>query len=424
MKKIILFFTLFIIFSAIITFAQDIQQGNGTWYEDDSMELNASHARFPPGTRLRVTNLNNQKEVYVTVTDRIQNSDNRILDLSQEAASLLGMNRRGYTPIRLVVIRGLIAESTPSDPNTDSEDEPDPEYNIPEYTIPEYNTVPEMAAVSSPDYENNESYSDYSDYSDYADFADYAENSFEAPPTTAASVETPQYTPPPPSVRTYPNQYAPQSQPAHQSKPAPAAQSQAESKVLLKKLVVIINGKEQTIDIPDGVYIPLPANEAAPSTPVYTYPPPSTPAYSLTPPPPSTTTRVIIPAPPTPPPRQITVTPPPPAPSAPSAPPPRQMPVPPPVQVINPVIKIIPKLPDPNSGKVYRIQVAAFSHIALAQVCFDRLKAAGLSPAYEQNGSIFRVVLSGIKAGDVSNIAQRLSAAGFTEAWIREESRH
>jgi cell division protein FtsN len=99
------------------------------------------------------------------------------------------------------------------------------------------------------------------------------------------------------------------------------------------------------------------------------------------------------------------------------------MPVPPPVQVINPVIKIIPKLPDPNSGRVYRIQVAAFSHAALAQVCFDRLKAAGLSPAYEKNGSLYRVVLSGIKAADVSNVAQRLTAAGFTEAWIREESR-
>jgi hypothetical protein len=87
-----------------------IQQGNATWYKDESYELEAKHARFPPGTRLRVTNLNNQREVYVTVTDRIPNSDNRILDLSQAAAELLGMNRSGSTSIRLVVIRGLVAE--------------------------------------------------------------------------------------------------------------------------------------------------------------------------------------------------------------------------------------------------------------------------------------------------------------------------
>jgi len=392
MKKIIafhLFFTLFIIFPAIITFAQDIQQGNATWYEDDSMELNASHARLPPGTRLRVTNLNNQKEVYVTVTDRIQNSDTRILDLSQEAASLLGMNRRGTTPVRLVVIRGLIAEPTSPDPNTD-----DNFYN----NEPDDYPVPEITAVSSPDYDN-EGYVDYSDYSDYTN--DYNET----PPTTAASVETP-----PPPIRTFPGQSAPQSQ------PGPAAQPQAEAQVLLKKLVVIINGKEQTIDIPDGVYIPLPATGAAPSsTPVYTYTP-STPAYtysSSTPPPPSRPIPVYIP-PPSPPQRTMPVTPP---------PSPRTMPVQPPVQAPSPIIKIIPKLPDPSSGKVYRIQVAAFSHIALAQVCFDRLKAAGFSPAYEQNGSLYRVVISGIRAADVSFAAQRLSAAGFSEAWIREESR-
>jgi len=383
MKKIILFFTLFIIFPAIITFAQDIQQGNATWYEDDSMELNASHARFPPGTRLRVTNLNNQKEVYVTVTDRIQNSDTRILDLSQEAASLLGMNRRGSTPIRLVVIRGLMAEPPPPDQTTIIED------------------VPEITAVSYPDYEDDDgyvNYSDYSNYSDYTNYSDYSEEYTEAPPATTASVEIPQYTPPPasqpPPIRTFPQQSAPQAQ------PAPAAQPQTEDKVLVKKLVVIVNGKEQTIDLPDGVYIPLPAG-SAPSTSAYT--PPSTPAYTYTPSAPPVT-RVIIPSAPPPPPRTISV--------------------PPPVQAANPVIKIIPKLPDPNNGKVYRIQVAAFSHAALAQVCFDRLKTAGFSPAYEQNGNLYRVVISGIKAADVSYAAQRLSAAGFTEAWLREESKH
>jgi rare lipoprotein A (peptidoglycan hydrolase) len=352
-----LFFTLFTMFSAIITFAQDIQQGNATWYEDDSHELYASHARFPPGTRLRVTNLNNEREAYVTVNNRIQNSDTRILDLSQEAASLLGMNRRGSTPIRLVVIRGLMAE---------------PESPVPETAgAPEYEDapVPEITAIST-DYGGYEDYDDYEDYEN-----DYTE---EEPPPVTASAETP----PPPPIRVFPQQ------PASQSQQEPAAQPQAETQVLLKKIVVLINGKEQTIDIPDGVYIPLPVTGSTPSTPAYM---PSVQQPS----------RVYIPLAP---------------------PPPR--PVQPPVQAGSPAIKIIPKLPDPHSGKVYRVQVGAFSHAALAQVCFDRLKSAGFTPAFEQNGRLYRVVISGIKAADVSYTAQRLNAAGFTEAWLREESRH
>jgi cell division protein FtsN len=84
--------------------------------------------------------------------------------------------------------------------------------------------------------------------------------------------------------------------------------------------------------------------------------------------------------------------------------------------------KIIPRLPDPSSMKVYRVQVGAFSRTVLAQEFFNRLKSAGFSPAFEQHGSLFRVVIPGIKASDMSSIAWRLGAAGFNEAWIREEN--
>jgi len=349
-----LFLTLFTVFPAIITFAQDIQQGNATWYADDSLDLYASHARFPPGTRLRVTNLSNQREVYVTVMGRIQNSDNRILDISQAAAELLDMNERGYTPVRLVVIRGLVPEQTPATPKTagnTNKNEPVSE-NVP---------VPEISAVSvSPD---DEEYED--DYEGYPD---------DIPPAETASAGTPSS--PPPPVRTFPQQSAPQAQPGQAAQPAAGH-------VLLKKIVVLINGKEETIDVPEGVYIPLPAGQAH-STAIY---PPYTPAPS----------RVYIQ----------------------SAHPPSS-----PVQPVSPAIRVIPNLPDPNSGKVYRIQVGAFSQTVLAQVCFEKLRTAGLSPAYEQNGSLYRVVLSGIRAADVSYTAQRLNAAGFTEVWIREESRY
>jgi rare lipoprotein A (peptidoglycan hydrolase) len=366
MKKAIsfsLFFALFAVFPAIITFAQDVEEGNATWYEDDSLDLNASHARLPPGTRLRVTNLNNQKEVYVTIAGRIQNSANRILDISQAAMELLEMNERGPTPIRLEVIRGLVAEPDPPDTadypsygGFDSEDDP----------------APEITAISvSPDDED-----DYNGYSDYANET----------PTQTASAETP--TSPPPPVRTYPQQSAPKSQPgqtAPQAQPGQTAQP-PEGHVLLKRLVVVINGKEEIIDVPNGVYIPDPARQT-PSTTAFPFPP--------------ATKRVYIQAPPPPPPIR-----------------------PAPIQPVNPVIRIIPNLPDPNSGKLYRIQLGAFSQPALAQACFERVRAAGLSPAYEQNGSLYRVVLSGIRAADVYYTAQRLGAVGFTDAWIREESRY
>jgi hypothetical protein len=52
---------------------------------------------------------------------------------------------------------------------------------------------------------------------------------------------------------------------------------------------------------------------------------------------------------------------------------------------------------------------------------FDRLTNAGLTPAYERNGEFFRVVLAGIRAEDVLLITEKLGAAGFREALIREE---
>jgi cell division septation protein DedD len=382
MKKYLaffIFFTLFAVFPAIITLAQDVQHGNATWYEDESLDLNASHARLPPGTRLRVTNMKNQKEVYVTITNRIQNSDVRILDISQEAANILGMNEKGTTPIRLEVIRGLIAEPKPAEtpaPTVYNTEETVVAYadnsaysdssaysensTYSDNSAYEEEFVPEILAISVPDDEE-----DYDGYKDKYSEDDEPIMSATIEPSTPPTLSTPSS--PPPPVRTYP-------QPGSTAQQKPASPSQAESRVLLKKIVVLVNGREETIDMPDGVYIPIPQEVNKPSTPASSQPPSRT-APSAT------------------------------AQSSPSN------------------IKIIPKLPDPNNGKVYRIQVAAYSRVALAQVCFDRLKSAGFSPSYEQNGNLYRVVISGIRAADVAYAAQRLGAIGFTEAWIREESK-
>jgi rare lipoprotein A len=86
-----------------------------------------------------------------------------------------------------------------------------------------------------------------------------------------------------------------------------------------------------------------------------------------------------------------------------------------------PPAEIKPAIPPGGTGKSYRIQVGAYKVPRHAVDAFDKLKTAGLSPAYERSGDIYRVVLAGIRAEDVESIAGKLGSAGFPEAVIREE---
>jgi rare lipoprotein A len=81
----------------------------------------------------------------------------------------------------------------------------------------------------------------------------------------------------------------------------------------------------------------------------------------------------------------------------------------------------MPAVPPAGTGKVYRVQVGAFKVPRHAVEAFDRLKSAGLNPAYERSEDVYRVVLSGISADDVEAVAGTLGNAGFKEAIIREE---
>jgi cell division septation protein DedD len=84
--------------------------------------------------------------------------------------------------------------------------------------------------------------------------------------------------------------------------------------------------------------------------------------------------------------------------------------------------RIIPSMPDPNSNAVYRVQVGAYANRNIAREAFDRLRAAGFSPAYEPHNNLHRVVVSGVRAADIPQVARRLGAAGFPSAWIRKEN--
>lgn len=67
----------------------------------DQHQLTAAHRSLPFGTRVRVTNLSNDKTVVVRINDRGPYARGRIIDVSRKAAQQLDMLRVGVAPVRL-----------------------------------------------------------------------------------------------------------------------------------------------------------------------------------------------------------------------------------------------------------------------------------------------------------------------------------
>jgi rare lipoprotein A len=65
--------------------------------------------------------------------------------------------------------------------------------------------------------------------------------------------------------------------------------------------------------------------------------------------------------------------------------------------------------------------VGAYKVTRNAVDTFDRVKGIGLEPSYERHDDYYRVVLSGIRAEDIQNLAGRLGSIGFREILVREE---
>jgi rare lipoprotein A len=94
-----------------------IQEGTISWYGSqfhdrptasgelfDKRDLTMAHPTLPFGTRVLVTNLRNGRSVVVRVNDRGPFIGHRIADLSQAAASLLGMIGKGVAKARIEVL--------------------------------------------------------------------------------------------------------------------------------------------------------------------------------------------------------------------------------------------------------------------------------------------------------------------------------
>ncbi|MGE4408400.1 septal ring lytic transglycosylase RlpA family protein [Pseudomonas sp.] len=67
----------------------------------DQNALVAAHRSLPFGTRVRVTNLNNGKQVVVRINDRGPFRRGRIIDLSRAAAIELDMLNAGVVRVRI-----------------------------------------------------------------------------------------------------------------------------------------------------------------------------------------------------------------------------------------------------------------------------------------------------------------------------------
>ena len=74
----------------------------------DERQLTAASMILPLASRARVTNLQNGRSVDVLVNDRGPYAGDRVMDLSERAATLLGMTKSGLAP---VVIRVRLAQT-------------------------------------------------------------------------------------------------------------------------------------------------------------------------------------------------------------------------------------------------------------------------------------------------------------------------
>lgn len=79
------------------------RMASGMTYHRDS--LTCAHPFLPFGTKLRVKNLANGKEVVVSVQDRGPYVRGRIIDLSQSAAAQLGMIGHGVVAVEVSIYR-------------------------------------------------------------------------------------------------------------------------------------------------------------------------------------------------------------------------------------------------------------------------------------------------------------------------------
>lgn len=110
---LLLFFTLFY----VCGFSQNLEIGIASYYHDkfegrttasgeifQQHKFTAAHKTLPFNTKVKVTNLKNNKSVVVKINDRGPFVEGRIIDLSQEAAFHLQFLVDGIADVKVEIL--------------------------------------------------------------------------------------------------------------------------------------------------------------------------------------------------------------------------------------------------------------------------------------------------------------------------------
>jgi cell division protein FtsN len=82
-------------------------------------------------------------------------------------------------------------------------------------------------------------------------------------------------------------------------------------------------------------------------------------------------------------------------------------------------VRVIPGYPDPASGKIYNLQVGAYSTANAANNAERLLKSQGFNVTQELTKPYYRLVVTNVPAAMVYATVQRLGAIGVEEVIIR-----
>ena len=109
-KAAALALSLAVVTTGLATTSAHAQCGGASWYSlpgnktangerMNPSAMTAAHKTLPFGTKVKVKNQRNGKEVIVRINDRGPFIKGRVLDLSKSAAAALGFVRSGHTKV-------------------------------------------------------------------------------------------------------------------------------------------------------------------------------------------------------------------------------------------------------------------------------------------------------------------------------------
>ena len=84
--------------------------------------------------------------------------------------------------------------------------------------------------------------------------------------------------------------------------------------------------------------------------------------------------------------------------------------------------RIIGRIPNNNSTKLYQLQIGAFKFAQNAENAYYKLIIEGFNPVYEKYLDFVRVKITGISADQMPDYLKRIKQAGFNEVIIREDN--